>query len=299
MSATHAFSKQTPWHNDGDIVLICADVGFRAHLTVLAAQSSIFRHMSEMPQPRQECLETYDGCPVVRLQDTVQDIKCFLEAIYELQSGLSQATLTFPCIGFASASSLLRLGTKYDAPLVRDLAISTFASVYPSTNDAWLKRDNIRQFPPFAGELRAILTLAIENDVDTLIPSILYTLSKLPPPEATSELLSLPIDPTTVQDLRRRYLTGTQALHRAETKALLSYISPSFAQPKCQGLRSAAICGAANSFKAPGSSGLCAVCCDLIEKSIQEGAEEIWRRVPEMFGFASWETLRARDRLSD
>jgi hypothetical protein len=55
---------------------------------------------------------------------------------------------------------------------------------------------------------------------------------------------------------------------------------------------------AANPFKAHPSSGLCVVCCELIDKSIQEGSEEIWRRVPGLFGFASWETLKERDKLN-
>ncbi|KAI0085764.1 hypothetical protein BDY19DRAFT_908759 [Irpex rosettiformis] len=302
-STTNAFLTQVPWHNDGDIVLVCDDTSFRVHLDVLAAQSDIFRHMAEMPRPRQEYCETYQGCPVIHLQDTPEDMKCFLEAIYELQ--FSPSTHVCTCADFATASSLLRLGTKYDARLVRQRAIDVFASVYPCTSDAWSRRDVIRQFPTFAGELHSTLALAISNDVYSLIPSILYTAAKLPPPDAVSELAKLPmsVDSGTEQDLFRRYMTGRQALHRAEAAAMMSYLSPSFTLPQCRtvGLKPYAgseVCCAANPFKTRGeSSDLCATCSKLIEKSIQEGTEEIWRRVPEMFGYADWETLKERDKL--
>lgn len=120
-----------------------------------------------------------------------------------------------------------------------------FASVYPCTSDAWSRRDTIRQFPPFSRELCATLALALTNDVQSLIPSILYTAAKLPPPEAISELselseihsntlqTSVSVDPEIAQDMYRRYMMGRQALHRAEVSAMMSYLSPSFTQPKC------------------------------------------------------------------
>ena len=86
MIPTDTFSRQIIWHDDGDILLVCAHHGFRVHLDILAAQSNVFRHMADIPQPCHEDHETYHGCPVIRLQDTLEDLKRFLEAIYELQS---------------------------------------------------------------------------------------------------------------------------------------------------------------------------------------------------------------------
>lgn len=120
-----------------------------------------------------------------------------------------------------------------------------FASVYPCTSDAWSRRDTIRQFPPFSRELCATLALALTNNVQSLIPAILYTAAKLPPPEAISELselseihsntlqTSVSVAPEIAQDMYRRYMMGRQALHRAEVAAMMSYLSPSFTQPKC------------------------------------------------------------------
>jgi hypothetical protein len=247
------FSRQDPWHNDGDLVLVCHNAGFRVHLDVLAASCNVFRYMAEMPQPREGCSEVFDGIPVVRLQDTVEDLTCFLHWIYELRYQkinslirirfsmlmfhvLPRCSSTAPAsLDFASASSLLRLGTKYDAPLMRQRVIDLFTSLYPSTSDAWARRDTTRPFPPAPNELSSTLALALAHDVQTLLPSLLYAACKLPLPEATSELLALPVHPTTVQDLYARFLRGRQALYRAELQALLSHLRPSFTQPKCRG----------------------------------------------------------------
>lgn len=86
MAATNTFSKQVMWHDDGDIVLVCGgSAAFRVHLDVLAAQSNIFKHMAQIPQPRQVCYETYQDCPVIRLHDALEDLQRFIKAIYELQ----------------------------------------------------------------------------------------------------------------------------------------------------------------------------------------------------------------------
>ena len=73
------------WHEDGDVVIVCERTAFRVHLDVLASHSAVFRDMAALPQPAGEQCERYDGCPVIRLQDAVADMRHFLKAIYNLQ----------------------------------------------------------------------------------------------------------------------------------------------------------------------------------------------------------------------
>ncbi|KAI0339389.1 hypothetical protein BDW22DRAFT_589326 [Trametopsis cervina] len=279
MPRTHELSRQI-WHHDGDSV--------------------VFGHMADMPQP-QSCdacpgAGVYEGCPLIALQDSPADMAWFLEATYQLHCCAAAPSLP---VTFARASALLRLGTKYGADAVRRRAIDILASVYPCTNDAWLRRDAIRQFPPFVGELGATLTLAIEHDVHSLLPSILYTAAKLPPPDVISEIQGLALHPEEVRGLITRYLAGRTALCRAEANSVMGFLTPYFTNPKCKNPNPHTSHCAANPFKIARSTALCAACCQLIEKSIRDEAEDLWRRVPGMFGFADWETLKAADDLRE
>lgn len=229
------------------------------------------------------------------------------------------SALYYTKLDFTTASALLRLGTKYDAISIRCRAINVFASVYPCSSDAWSRRDTLRYFPPFEGELGATLALAIQNDVQSLLPSIFYAASKLPPPDVLSELLALELHPGVIKDLCARFVAGRETLRQAEVKLVLRFFNPSFTRPRCSNLNSDTVrlqlnaarvlfktadddpyqswC-AANPLKVGKSLGLCDSCCELIEKSIRAAVEEIWRRVPSMFGFADWERLRADDDLA-
>ena len=56
------------WFEDGNVILIAENTGFRVFKNVLARHSEIFRDAFQMPQPAtlEECFE---GCPIVRMAD--------------------------------------------------------------------------------------------------------------------------------------------------------------------------------------------------------------------------------------
>ena len=82
------------WFDDGNVVLVAMDnTGFRLHRSILARHSVIFRDMFGIPQPI--CAEAFDGCPVVRLQDSSEDLGYLLSALYD---GRKKFVITrFPC----------------------------------------------------------------------------------------------------------------------------------------------------------------------------------------------------------
>lgn len=74
----------TPYYEDGNIVLVsCAPhSSFKVHRGVLAKRSTIFRDMFGIPQPPGDG-EKIDGCSVVRVSETAEELEHFLDAIYE------------------------------------------------------------------------------------------------------------------------------------------------------------------------------------------------------------------------
>lgn len=70
-----------PWFEDGNLILEAGETRFRISRGVLASQSPVFREMLVFPQPAGE--ELVDGCPIVRLYDSPEDVRYFLKAIYD------------------------------------------------------------------------------------------------------------------------------------------------------------------------------------------------------------------------
>lgn len=80
------------WLDDGNIILQAENMQFRVHRTVvLAMHSTVFQGMFGIPQPQGE--PTVDGCLVVYLSDSAQDVEHFLNALYK-----RYALTRLPCI---------------------------------------------------------------------------------------------------------------------------------------------------------------------------------------------------------
>ena len=67
------------WFDDGNIVLIARDVGFRIFRSLLAKQSPVFSDMFASANPRAG--EDYDGCPIVHISDSPEDMRHLLRIL--------------------------------------------------------------------------------------------------------------------------------------------------------------------------------------------------------------------------
>lgn len=56
----------TLWLDDGNIILVAGNTGFKVHWGILARHSETFRDMFSLPQP-QPLDEVVEGCPVIRI----------------------------------------------------------------------------------------------------------------------------------------------------------------------------------------------------------------------------------------
>ncbi|KAJ7041385.1 hypothetical protein C8F04DRAFT_947219 [Mycena alexandri] len=68
---------------DAPITIRADDKLFQVSRGILVARSAVFRDMFSMPQPTSDGTERLDGCPVVRLHDSAEDVEVFLRAIYD------------------------------------------------------------------------------------------------------------------------------------------------------------------------------------------------------------------------
>jgi BTB/POZ domain len=70
-----------PWLDDGNIILQAESTRFRVLRSILSASSSVFRDMFSLPQPENE--NAVDGCPVVHVSDTADDLHHVLKALFD------------------------------------------------------------------------------------------------------------------------------------------------------------------------------------------------------------------------
>lgn len=77
------------WLDDGNIVLVVKDMGFRVHRGVLTGHSEVFRDMFAVPQPpHQATQKLIDGCAVVPIPDEDPEALAFvLTVIYNDDGG--------------------------------------------------------------------------------------------------------------------------------------------------------------------------------------------------------------------
>jgi len=85
----HRVKHADLWFCDGSVVLQAESVLFRVHKSQLSRRSVIFSDMFTLPQPPVITThatladETYEGCPVIKLHDSAEDVANLLLALYD------------------------------------------------------------------------------------------------------------------------------------------------------------------------------------------------------------------------
>lgn len=70
------------WFEDGNLILRAEDSLFRIYSGILSARSSVFKDMFAFPPPA-EGNDNMDGCPIVEVYDSAEDMTYFLQAILD------------------------------------------------------------------------------------------------------------------------------------------------------------------------------------------------------------------------
>jgi len=155
------------WYDDGSVILQAESTQFRVHWTVLAQHSSVFSDMRAVPQPPDEPL--VEGCPVIQLSDSIQDLQHLLRALYNPLFD-STETLEFPVV-----AAIVRLGKKYDFKQLLGAAVARLTAMFPPTLAQIRKRNDapspIRED---GGLLFDAINLANETGLLALLPSLYF-----------------------------------------------------------------------------------------------------------------------------
>lgn len=67
--------------DDGSVVLLAENTLFRVYLKWLEKKSEVFSQLASFENVQPPDSEMYDGCPLIRLSDTAEDLSHFLGAL--------------------------------------------------------------------------------------------------------------------------------------------------------------------------------------------------------------------------
>jgi hypothetical protein len=140
--------------------------------------------MFSLPTTESSTENMIDGCPVIDLPDSKEDIASLLQAIYD---GCYAPFPKYNASYFSTLSGLLRLSSKYLIDRLRSRVVQHLREEYPSTLagfDLRAAEDLSKSTHP-----ARVIALARECDVPEILPVLFYDLAFYPPhDEETFEL---------------------------------------------------------------------------------------------------------------
>ncbi|KAI0091090.1 hypothetical protein BDY19DRAFT_933662 [Irpex rosettiformis] len=164
------------WFEDGNVVLVAENTGFRVYRGILARDSEVFRDMFLLPQPSSLPVEdTYEGCPLVRLaDDNADEVAKALTILFDGGRSFSQQNQR---VDLATVVAALRIGTKYGLDTILQEALRRISTCYPADLHALQKHPPCSSTCPIIWNTEdpiAVFHLARQLDLDRLIPAALY-----------------------------------------------------------------------------------------------------------------------------
>ncbi|KAJ6630388.1 hypothetical protein B0H10DRAFT_1774531 [Mycena sp. CBHHK59/15] len=306
------------WFDDGGLVIRAQSSLFRVSRAILAARSCVFKDMLSFPQPPES--ELIEGCPVVQLHDSADDMTVFLRAIFD-----SEFFMPYPApTSFDIIAGILRLSNKYAVEYLRRRALVHLSSAYPTTLSAYDESTSsdashlVRPswidetaFPEFA-----VIKLSLEVDAPWILPSSFYYAAiEEDGPELIKEALVCNFADKRTPKLDSAYhsafLKGYLQQRESAMTEILRFLYHPLTIESCTG---GSICiitrlGAFedvrnNLLKYPsiplsiwGSgdwgrlSGACLTCRSALRRTHREARQSFWAKLPAMYGLPGWEEL--------
>ncbi|RDB30260.1 hypothetical protein Hypma_007308 [Hypsizygus marmoreus] len=296
-------SVSTVWFDDGNLILEADDSRFRISKGIVAAKSAVFREMMSLPQPCDQ--ELVEGCPVVRLHDSAQDVGYFLKAIYDSSFFEPPPTPTHMDI----VAGILRLSTKYDVEYLRRRAIRHLDTLYPLTLSTFDKRQDTRTTPWKDNTAFFVSLLAREFDLLWLLPCVLYCVCSCPVRDIVGGFVWNADRMQMHTDDQAACLRALLLLANAEQKDMLGFLTMTDVagceSRECNANRLATlrtlnemrdILNPLDAFWEKwdvfGKS-VCAPCLTESKMVYEAAREAFWQSLPEMFDLPAWKTLEA------
>ncbi|KAI1791600.1 hypothetical protein LXA43DRAFT_889084 [Ganoderma leucocontextum] len=159
------------WFDDGNLILVSQGVSFRIYKGLLAEHSAVFHNMFHIGQAMPEEEDLVDGCPVVPLDDSPNDLRELFRLIYPLSINLK---FSGKKVDIAFISAIIRLDHKYELKGVYNQAMGYLTTYYTTSFDAWVDgRNSVPWKPEPVHAIRAI-NLARLTNATSILPAAFY-----------------------------------------------------------------------------------------------------------------------------
>ncbi|KAI0632657.1 hypothetical protein C8Q77DRAFT_1118845 [Trametes polyzona] len=154
------------WFEDGTIVLVAQNVGFRVYKRLLAEHSPFFKDLFMIPQPNY--VHKIDDCPCVSLADPPEQLRHLLRVLFPTNGHLTFAKRQEP-LPMDAVAAVVRLSHKYQVDHLLAQGLSILKEQYTDDFTLWNKPG--RTLPIAARNIDAISAINIAHLTNT--PSIL------------------------------------------------------------------------------------------------------------------------------
>ncbi|TFK51922.1 hypothetical protein OE88DRAFT_1486272 [Heliocybe sulcata] len=281
---------------------------------LLTINSPVFELMLDTSSAEDQ--ETYEGYPLVHLEDSSEDIGALLKALYRRRFFVKGT-----CTPFDRLTSLARLSSKYNIKHLMEDVAAHLSLIYPSSLEDYWKRDKslFADFRPHAVE-----ALDMSHDLPALLPIApvaFYDCCELTAAEIVDGVTHAGEEYGISSDRDvKTCLVGRDALIKAKHARVDNFLmSLSPAQPCrttdrcCRALalylrdhRDRGLLDKCDIFSrqplwayySAHTTRLCAVCHAQFRDSENNALDAVWKELPTFFDLESWEKLQERQKTA-
>ncbi|KAI0334226.1 hypothetical protein GY45DRAFT_1243182 [Cubamyces sp. BRFM 1775] len=174
------------WFKDGNVILVAGDTKFRFYKGLLTTHSPVFEEMLSLPHPESDSAAVDGSCPVIRLDVSPVNLKCFLQHIplgrtltryqndhlFECSHhALTHAPYSLREPSFDEIHACILLARKYDFRQIFKQYLEYLQKFYPSQLES-LDPDLLPSNPPGFLPIHCIgiVNLARSIGEDSLLP---------------------------------------------------------------------------------------------------------------------------------
>ncbi|KAH9835461.1 uncharacterized protein C8Q71DRAFT_765982 [Rhodofomes roseus] len=155
------------WYEDGSVVLVAGNVGFRVYRGLLVRRSEVFSDLFSVPQPQDSQLVC--GCPVVHLSDTPDALREVLGVLLCGKKYIQKNDIELDRLSYR-----IRLAHKYGIEDLLDESIQQLRQLFPANFASW--RATGRHYT--SRGITAV-NLARLTNTQSVLPTALYVCCQL------------------------------------------------------------------------------------------------------------------------
>ncbi|KAL1938096.1 hypothetical protein VTO73DRAFT_11925 [Trametes versicolor] len=164
------FSKDAEfWFDDGTILLVSQNVGFRVYKKGLAERSPLFSDLLSIPQPGLAGSEETSGCPVVALTDSPDQLRHLFRALFSsgghVLSDKEDGTVTMDVV-----AAIVRLSHKYQIESLLAEGLSILTEYYTDNFRLWIKKRRPTRLRASARDAFTAIDLGHLTDTPSILP---------------------------------------------------------------------------------------------------------------------------------